>query len=160
MWGFINSELEFFWIILFRRRHLFRVFEALPSFWTWRIEYWAKIIRRETVSSTVVMWRPCLQLRSARWMKMGVSLASSTPDMKEEPTQKKLNGNTPLPCGFCAVVRKKNPFVLSLRLFFPIACLIHHLFSEKGQSMGHCWFHSPLQLVAIGSLLSPCTKFQ
>lgn len=61
---------------------------------------------------------------------------------------------------FLCCSEEKNPFVLSLRLFFPIACLIQHLFSEKGQSMGHCWFHSPLQLVGIGSLLSPCTKFQ
>lgn len=50
-WGFINSELQFFWIILFRRRHLFQVFEALPFFWTWRIEYWPKIIRGKMLAA-------------------------------------------------------------------------------------------------------------
>lgn len=64
----------------------------------------------------------------------------------------------PLPCGFCAVIRK-NPFALSLRLFFPIACLIQHLFSEKRQSMGRAWAGFTTKLVGIGGL-SPCTKFQ
>lgn len=62
----------------------------------------------------------------------------------------------PLPCGFYAIIRK-NPFALSLRLFFPIAYLIQHLFSEKKAE--HGLLSQPSQLVGIGSL-SRCTKFQ